>query len=484
MKRTILISLIFVLFSLTYYLILDYLFCKYEYIHSNLIFFAQKAMLAKEGSPSRLENISFFYPPISFIPFLLVNDPIKVTSVISGIISTILFFTIINRYSISLKDVFILVLFFFNPLYLLISVTRFDVLLFYFLFSLALLFLYTHLRSNKTFYSFLSGLFFGICFYLDFRVIFILPIILVLIFFSKRDGSLFERLSTFIVISSPLVFFFLSWVYLNYLFMSDGFLFLKTPYSFIKSQGTQEVVLASSSLVLSFFYVLNFLFKNIGVILPYIVQLFFIRGFRLVYLLSFLVVYILPIFFYLFSVYSSAFSPYAYTSMLLVFTSLFFYFENKTQDIRNISKITLLSFVFSFIFSFIAPLSSFDLNERFFIKAVFNAGKDFDISKREEIEMSNILKKFNCQKILSDDINTFEVIFFYGDVKKFILPYNYEFTAAVSNPYNYVDCVLLNLSDEDLKKRLGSSFNYFTLAAKTERYHLYVRSGFLKRLSM
>lgn len=478
MKRVILIFLIFLLFSLTYYLILDYLFCNYKYIHSNLIFFAQKAMLAKEGNPSRLENISFFYPPISFIPFLLANDPIKVTSVISGIISTILFFIIISRYSISLKDIFVLVLFFFNPLYLLISVTRFDVLLFYFLFSIALLFLYIHLKSNKTFYSFLSGLVLGICFYLDFRVIFVLPIILVLIFFSKKDGSLLERISTFIVISSPLFFFFLSWVYLNYLFMSDGFLFLKTPYSFIKSQKTQEIVLASSSLILSFFYTLSFLFKNIGVILPYIVQLFFIRDFSLVYLLSFLVIYTLPIFFYFFSIYSSAFSPYTYTSMLLVFTSIFFYFENKTQNIKDISKITLLSFIFSFVFSFIAPLSSFDLNERFFIKTVLNMSLDFDMSKREEIEMSNILKKFNCKKILSDDINNFEVIFFYGDVKKFILPYNYEFTVAVSNPYNYVDCIFLNLSDEDLKKRLGNSFSYFSLAAKTEKYHLYVRSSF------
>ena len=86
MKKIVLILIIAVLYTV-YYSINIFFFLDYGYTHSKLTFFAEKALLATEGKPPRLENIGFVYPPLAFVPFLLIKNPTVVPALVSAMVS-------------------------------------------------------------------------------------------------------------------------------------------------------------------------------------------------------------------------------------------------------------------------------------------------------------------------------------------------------------------------------------------------------------
>jgi hypothetical protein len=60
-------------------------------------------------------------------------------------------------------------------------------------------------------------------------------------------------------------------------------------------------------------------------------------------------------------------------------------------------------------------------------------------------EAANFLKH-KKGKILADDVDDYPVIYFVGNAKRFVLPYQYEFYTALSSPYNFVDYILVDTS--------------------------------------
>ena len=206
---------------------------QHGYIHLNILFYAEKALLAKAGEPPRFENIGFIYPPLSFLPFLLIEDYKMVYPLASSFLLTVFFSFLLKRCQ---RLAYIILLFLLlNPLVLFLAVYRFEVLTFYIFLTISTITLIIYLETGYSLYLFVSGFLFGLCFFLDFRSVFLIPIIALAIYLSTKEKDINYRLALLIVKLSPVLFFVFAWMYLNWIFTEDPFNFIKSPYSLFKS---------------------------------------------------------------------------------------------------------------------------------------------------------------------------------------------------------------------------------------------------------
>lgn len=441
MKKIVLILIIAVLYTV-YYSINIFFFLDYGYTHSKLTFFAEKALLATEGKPPRLENIGFVYPPLAFVPFLLIKNPTVVPALVSAMVSGLLIFLLMReKDSFNIAGFLYVLLLLFNPLYLFLASQRFDVLLFYMLLSFSVWFGIKHLESGYSIYAFASGLSFGLTFFVDFRSIFLLPVFAIGVYSSTKEKTLHYRLAIILVKLTPILFFLLSWMYLNWVFTEDPFHFINSPYSFFRGEDGYTY---STSLVDSIRTTFKFLFYNLPLIAPYVIVLLYLVKYRLFCSIPFVLFYILPILLVYLSAYFGLFIPSFYQTILF----LIFAFIFQKYTLKNIKIPLSISAIISFVLSFILPTTSPELNEKSFIRAlIYNEKPNKVLLKSEDIKIAYLIKEINCRKTLTDDAYSFEVVFFHGNPNAFVLPYNYEYYTYLSYPYYRVDCILIDKRD-------------------------------------
>lgn len=470
------IFIVFVLLFLLYFFISYRLFLESSYIHSNLLFFAEKALIALQTSLS-LENIGFVYPPAAFAPFLVVNNPIFVPTLMSSILSTLLIVYLLKFYEVNTYYLLALTFFFLNPIYLFLASQRLDVLMFYIVLTLSVFYTLKHLETGYSIYIFISGFLLGLTFFIDFRSLFIVPLYAIIVLTSTSNGSISYKLAILTVKITPIVFFFLSWLYLNWIFTENPFNFIESPYSFFRSeQVPEEFMSVSGSFLLSFIIILKYFAFNMPIFFPYFLVFFTLRRYRMFFSIPLFLVYTIPIFLLYLSTYFGLFFPYVYTSILfLIFAILF-----ASQTGFSRTPLFLVSMFLSFLFSFVLPSYSKDLNEKAFVDFIRGGSIPQFLQKEEDMKVAQLLKEIGCKKILSDDAYTFPVVYFKGDVKNFILPYNYGFYSAVSNPLIFADCLLISNSPRDiLNKRFPKAqkgfVDGFYLYYDGERYKIYTR---------
>ncbi len=441
-------AILFTLFILYFYISQE-LFFKFDYIHSNLLFFAEKALIAVQ-SGFRVENIGFVYPPIAFVPFLIVNDPILVPSIISTSLSTFLITYLIKNYkteALSILSVSIIML---NPLYLFLASQRFDVLLFYILLSLSVFYTVRHIETKYSLYIFVAGLLLGITFFVDFRSLFVVPVYFISLFLLTSKEKFPYRVAILAVKITPVVFFLFSWLYLNWIFTGNPLNFIQSPYSFFRSEPViDEFIQASGSFIRSLFLTLKQLFFNSLLILPYFLVIPYIKRFKILYTTPLFLVYIIPIFVFYFSIYFGMFFPYMYSSVLFLLFSLIFAFYLRIAN----SKSYLFSMIIAFLSAFFIPNHSKDLNEKEFIGSLKGRSIPERISIKEDRIIAKLLISYGCKRTLSDDAYTFPVVYFTGSSNIFILPHNYTYYTALSNPITFADCLLISRNSKDAIKR-------------------------------
>ncbi len=441
-------AILFTLFMLYFYISQE-LFFKFDYIHKNLLFFAEKALIAVQ-SGFRVENIGFVYPPIAFVPFLIVNDPILVPSIISTSLSTFLITYLIKNYkteALSILSVSIIML---NPLYLFLASQRFDVLLFYILLSLSVFYTVRHIETKYSLYIFVAGLLLGITFFVDFRSLFVVPVYFISLFLLTSKEKFPYRVAILAVKITPVVFFLFSWLYLNWIFTGNPLNFIQSPYSFFRSEPViDEFIQASGSFIRSLFLTLKQLFFNSLLILPYFLVIPYIKRFKILYTTPLFLVYIIPIFVFYFSIYFGMFFPYMYSSVLFLLFSLIFAFYLRIAN----SKSYLFSMIIAFLSAFFIPNHSKDLNEKEFIGSLKGRSIPERISIKEDRIIAKLLISYGCKRTLSDDAYTFPVVYFTGSSNIFILPHNYTYYTALSNPITFADCLLISRNSKDAIKR-------------------------------
>jgi hypothetical protein len=410
---------------------------QHGYIHLNILFYAEKALLAKAGEPPRLENLGFVYPPFAFLPFLIIEDYKMVSPLASSFLLTFFFSFLLKRFQG--PAYFILLFLLLNPLVLFLAVYRFEVLAFYILLTLSTVTLIIHLETGYSLYLFISGFIFGLCFFLDFRSVFLIPVVALVIYLGTKGKHINYRLALLIVKLSPVVFFVFAWLYLSWIFTEDPFNFIKSPYSFFKSEPLDpSLFLIKGSFWQSLEYVIFRLLAYLPIILPYFIVLFNMRRYRPLYLMPVYLLYISPMLLLFFSVYFSTFFPTYYYTILFVLFALSF---QASFGIRA-GKLLVFSFLLSLASSWLMPLYSKEENEKSFVK-FFLKGETINVIDEYQ-RVAEVLKSQGCRKTLIDDAGGFPVVVFFGNPKAFYLPYMYEYFAVLSYPKAFADCVVID----------------------------------------
>ena len=468
MLRLIILCLIFIsIFSLLFSI--EHLAYEQGYIYKNILFYAEKALLAEEGIPPRLENIGFIYPPLAFLPFLFIKNYEIVSPIVSTCIISI-FFIYLSKTSkkASYLSVGYLLL---NPLVLFLATYRFEILLFYILLTLSVGMLIKHMESGYSFYLFASGILFGLTFFLDFRSLFLTPFVAIAIFVNTKEQEFSRKLALIIVKLSPIIFFALAWGYLNWVFTGNPFTFVKSPYSFFKSGSIDtHVLIAKGNIFKSLSYTILKLLADIPIILPYFTLLFYMRKYRIFYMLPMFMLYLSPIFLVFLSIYFASFFPaYYHTVIFLFFAIVFQMFIYKKP-----TKILMISFLISLVFSWILPLYSKELNEKYFTKFLISGKITQNIMDYKEV--ANILRKEQCKKTLIDDASSFPIVVFVGNPKMFYLPYMYEYYTVLSYPKAYADCIVVDKTSN--ADKISNRFPEATFGHINGYYLLYENKKF------
>jgi len=423
---------VFCIFFSVYYEISTYMLYHKHYINKTLLFFAEKAMLAIDGYPPRFENIGFIYPPLIFIFFLILKNPILVVSFLSSALSTIILFITKNYKTILL---------FFSAVGLYICLEEPTYLILYFILALVSFFLFLYRETGLSLYIFIAGLVFGFSFYVDFASITLIPLVLYAIYIQEKMVEKEKLLSIYIVTITPIIFFAASWLYLNWVFMKDPLYFLNSQYS-IFHPNSVEAMMAKGNINMSIKLLMVKTLYILPLSLPYFLSLLKDINSKLsLYIAPLYLIYISPIVLMFFNIYfgidTKGFSD--------AFGLLFFYVVFEYLIAKKKSLILSLSFYLSIFLSFIfMPLSS-SYNESTFSKALIGMSIKPNIVYYKEA--ADFLRNTKG-KILADDIDDYPVIYFADKPKRFVLPYQYEFNTALSFPYKFVDYILVDTSSD------------------------------------
>jgi len=398
---------------------------QHGYIHLNILFYVEKTLLAKAGEPPRLENIGFVYPPLAFLPFLIIEDYKMVSPLASSFLLTFFFSFLLKRYqSLAYFTILFLLL---NPLVLFLAVYRFEVLTFYILLTLSTITLIIYLETGYSLYLFMSGFLFGLCFFLDFRSVFLTPVVALVIYLSTKEKNIGYRLALLIVKLSPVMFFFFTWLYLNWIFTEDPFNFIRSPYSFFKNEPIDILLFLIKGGIWRYLeYIILGLLAYLSLMLPYFIVLFNMSRYKLLYLMPVYLLYISPSLF-----------PYYYTILFVLFALSF----QASLSIRA-GKLLVFSFLLSLASSWLMPLYSKEENEKNFVK-FFLKGETINVIDEYQ-RVAEVLKSQGCRKTLINDAGGFPVVVFFGNPEAFYLPYMYEYATVLSYPKAFADCVVID----------------------------------------
>lgn len=402
-------------------------FYHHDFFHLRTISYAEKARLAVEGVPPRLENIGFVYPPLPVFICILLPAVWLAQGIVSSTVFSLIFYTGKSLYKEHLY-LFPLLILFLPSLYL--AVFRFDTLSLFFLIAVSTLFLLKYWEERFSLYLFVGGFLFGLTFFLNFSTIYLVPIYALSILF-KKDSSVKEKTGITIVFLSPILFFLLFTLFVNYLFKNDPLYFIKKYIIFYLQ--SPRTIQAKSTLASTILCLFRFIKNSFLLNAPYFIGLLFIERWREFYLSPFFLIYIIPIMLSFFQLQHGMFSFSLSNSLLFMFFALLFINRMKKR------KIVASTIAASILLAPYAFLHSTDKNERNFVTAVM--GKPFErnltLFKRVAREIDQLEGK-----VLLDDKPLFPSVLMTSNIKRLVLPYQYDFYTILTNPKGKVDYVI------------------------------------------
>ncbi len=477
-RKLLIMYAIFTLLFLLFYFIAFQAY-QQQYIHTNILFLAEKVLLAKDGLPPRLENIGLVYPPLAFIPFWFSDNYLIISPIISALLLSFLFIFLVKRCQNSIYSMLTIIFFLLlNPLLLFLSTYRFEILSFFVLFTVSLIMLILHIEKGYSFYLFVGGLLLGVCFFLDFRSLFLIPFVVIMILLSTKGRDTNYKNSILIVKLAPIIFFTIAWLYLNWIFTGNPLNFITSHYSFFKSEPIESMLFsAKGKLLRSLNYTFLILIKYIPIILPYFFILFKFKKYNMFYSVLTYLLFLSPLFFLFFSIYFAVFFPAYYYAILFLLFALTFHLTFHSEHCQKKTTSLIFSFFLSLLSSWILPLYSKEENEKNFVRFLLTRNIKANLTHYKDTVRA--LKELNCEKILIDDSSAFPVVILYKQPKNFYLPYMYEYYTVLSYPWIFTDCVVVDkLNNNDIiSKRFPKSTKGFlkgySLSYEGERYNIF-----------
>ncbi|MEN3038667.1 MAG: hypothetical protein ABDI07_05895 [Candidatus Kryptonium sp.] len=473
MKNWAIIAILSIFISL-YYFALGLMFISADYYNPESFFLIEKGLLALKGNPPRLENIGLIYPPIPFFvlfPFVFINPivaPIFASSLTMGLLTAFITYRILKKKISFIFIIFMLLILLFNPVILYTGSSGSSAYLYLTFLTLFYLFIFEYYERNVSFYLAISGVFIGVLVFIRYEIIFILIFWLFVNAILTIETTLEEGVSyrnffellrklpayrqtfirrlfaVYLMIFIPPVSGFLFWCYLNWLFTSNPFHFINSPYSYFRTLSTY--VLYNPSLIefkgnafKSVLYVLN----EILIYMPAYIVLIFVFTRRLFFSLAL----IAPIVALSITAYLglSLMNVDFYAPFILIALVTMIYACEEEPSLRKslVMAVFLVLILFSFFSGYYKLKNSFYPEERNFARTLLGGNPDrffFEEKKVAEFLKRNVSLN---DIILMDDATGFPIIVFYGNPKNFILPYQYEFASVVERPEVYADYVIV-----------------------------------------
>ena len=429
-----------VVLAIGYYILVSALE-RQGFLGASLAFFGEKGSLALHGLPPRLVNVGFVYPPLSFLMQLALPTPMIGQAVIAGLcVASILQYlavSVADRATRWIAQLYVLA----SPVFLYLTVEDHSTLLFIVLLAVSVHFITRFLRDDYSLYLFVGSTLLGLTFFLDFRSAALLLAIVPAAAIPLWRRSRAQAISVALTIAVPTVFFALAWSYVNWIFLGDPFAYAHGRGSFFRTfPVTPSLLAAAGDPLQTLRFALIALAGSLPVTLPYFVGLFTLRGGRSSYTVPAVVVYLSPLVFIVFAIYGGLYRP---TIALLALCVLVLFFS---LDAIRPSRILTATLAISLIASFVAPFVSPSSDERAFGNALAGRGAvDANLAPFRDLAAH----VGTAGAILIDDSALYPLVYTLGSPSRFILPYQYEYASALSNPSKFARYVVVARRTDD-----------------------------------
>lgn len=376
------------------------------------MYLVEKALLAVKGEPARFENVGLTYPPL---PFLLLFLPVSLGVHLQAgvLLSSIYGALVILFLSSTLRDrlgFFFFPLIALHPLFLYSYSGGESIGLFLFL---ILLFIYFHKRfleseEKDSFSLFMSSFLLGLSVLVRYEaVLFIFPVVCTLIF----DKNPWRLVSKLIVFLFPTLFLFIGWAHLNWIYVGDPFHFTRS-FLFLSQKLPGSEVLGFK----------GFMFALL--LFPaYVISIMSLTGKP-----RLLILFLSPLIVFLISAWLLDNPlPLSYFC-LLGGVSLIFMEINRGL----VKRVSVLASLVGLLVSFALPGELMWGEEKDFTQ--FLTFRDTKEMFKEEREVASYLRQLDG-KIFFDDTYNYPVVFFHGNPKQFVLPYQFKFGFYLKYPF-------------------------------------------------
>ncbi len=414
----------------------------------DVLFIKEKVLITLYKENTQMLGDGIVKPVLPYIVNLFIHN----IPLLTALTSTLLIFTLlfyISKKPLNLwREIIIISLVIFNPLFFLTAFKNyiFTLTLLVFLVSLFSIYVFLYIKSRQYVYLFLGSFLLGFTFLVDYRSIFAtFGIILIAIISDilkslrhKRTLEIKRLWNIVLILLTPTLFFIFFYMFTNFL-ITEKFVFdLYNRYLTLGFYPTEYF----SNFFLSLTATLKDMLKYWYLVLPSIVIPFLSRKkfFGVIHLISG-VLFITGIYYF------SGRVP-VYYFLIFSLLPLISIVDTKNKYLSLKMNISILSLALAF---------GFTLKEIDF--------KPFLQKDRELVDMYNaskVLKNLKG-KIILDDKTLYPVVVFYGDVNNIIFPYQFDFVYFYANPKNSVDIVVINKKDKTdkfLKKFPTAEYGY------------------------
>jgi len=409
------------------------------------MFFSEKALLVRQGVPPRLENFGFIYPPLPILITSLFNGNVFwAQSFVASLISTSMVFQI-RKNMPKLSQSFPLIIFMtFSFPVLFLATQRFDLYLYFFLIVLSAKLLCQYKDEGYSLHLFTSGPVFGAAFFTHFSSIYLLPAFLFLIYRLYRDQPK-KIVAISITFFTPFLVSLFIFAYINFIFTGEALGFL-VKYNVLFSNAEIAILLGSADIIEDLKYILKYILIIVPAIIPFIWGSIYDRNMLL--LLPFLIIFSL--------FYSTLFFPAIYFGAIFII-----HFLVMTRWLQPFRQTVLLSTLFvSLLLSPMIALSSSDPHEKNVAHALFGSQQEGNLDPYKKMVA---LFDDTEGKILLDDVSGYPLVYLMEQPDRFILPYQFEFATALSDPARFVDYIVAwkDKSNDLVFQRFGHNIEQF-----------------------
>jgi hypothetical protein len=424
------------------------------FIGLQLAFFGEKAALALHGLPPRLVNVGFVYPPLSFLLQLAFATPLIGQAVIAAfVVAGILDFlqaSVADRGLRVIAQVYVLA----SPVFLYLTVEDHSTLLFALMLAVSVHAITRFLRDDYSLDLFIGSTLLGLTFFLDFRSAALLFAIVPAAALPLWRRSRAQAISVALTIAVPTVFFAAAWSYVNWIFLGDPLAYAHGRGSFFRTFPVTPALLAAAH---DPWQTVRFaslaLLASLPVTLPYFVGLVSFRGGKAAYTIPAIVVYASPVVFIIVSIFGGLYRPTIALLALFVLVLLF------SLDAIKPSRLLTATVAISLVASFFAPFLSPSPDERAFGNALIGRGAAANLAPFRQLAAH----LGTAGAILIDDSSLYPLVYTLGSPERFVLPYQYEYASALSNPGPFVRWIVVARRADDTIYALypGAEFGRF-----------------------